>query len=183
MNERANPLESGWSVAFVLFPPLPPAGREGRGRKGTDQHPPWPRRPGLCVLEPQAPTWASLKGPRCPRASWLLGNSAHPPLASAPVLLACKTLCQTPVGREETAFEETQRAGRQRKSCTSLQCWLLPRPRLPRPPQDGRHLLPEINDTRASTPQSLAGTRAQGLQRAPFTCCSCFPRGDGHWSL
>lgn len=76
------------------------SGGKAAGRTWTDQHPPLPCSPGLGVLEPQALTWRAPKGLCCPSTSWLQGDSAHPPLASAPVLLACKTLCQTPRPQE-----------------------------------------------------------------------------------
>lgn len=67
-------------------------------------HPPC--SPGDGSLEPQALTQGPPKGLRscCPRTSWLPWNSACPPQASAPVLVACKTPCHTPTHREEQAL-------------------------------------------------------------------------------
>lgn len=67
-------------------------------------HPPC--SPGDGSLEPQAPTQGPPKGlrSRCPRTSWLPGDSACRPPASAPVLVACKTPCHTPTHREEPAL-------------------------------------------------------------------------------
>ena len=70
--------------------------REGSGR--TDRHPPWRCSRGVGSLELRAATQGPPKGPRrgCPGTSWLLGDSARRPPASAPVSVVGKTPRQTP---------------------------------------------------------------------------------------
>ena len=92
------------SQEFGAFPTAPTGRWKVAGWRWTDQHPPCSLGDGL--LGPQAPA----QGPPkrlwlgCPGTFWLPGDSAHPLLASAPVLRACKTPCQTPTHRKETAL-------------------------------------------------------------------------------
>lgn len=81
-----------------LSPRPPPARGEAAGRKRTDRHPPWRCSRRVGSLELRAATQGPPKGPRrgCPGTSWLLGDSARRPPASAPVSVVGKTPRQTP---------------------------------------------------------------------------------------
>lgn len=102
-NDRAKRalLDSGFSWRLVRAFPAAPAGKGGKQREGsgrTDRHPPWRCSRGVGSLELRAATQGPPKGPRrgCPGTSWLLGDSARRPPASAPVSVVGKTPRQTP---------------------------------------------------------------------------------------
>lgn len=81
-------------------------GGEAAGRKRTDRHPPWRCSRRVGSLELRAATQGPPKGPRrgCPGTSWLPGDSARRPPASAAVSVVGKTPRQTPGCGQEMAL-------------------------------------------------------------------------------